>query len=354
MKDDKSKVVIGTPVYVLTKAQHLRIEHLTVELFDPRVDKSDGFVQWGRHSSNRSKRNNQGLVFVARVGSLLPFDKPTLCYTGCIGQSVPGQDALQDRFALLAATFVDTNYGAVASPGDLVHLIDKLKQSKHNISSCGKPGFHFGTSGYNYGFGCKGDYAPLRDGSSVGRYTSKKTCDDTVAGDLECNLAHCMEEAEGAFNNFMKCKGMLRRMNATVEGIVSTMHSLGASGGVDFQGRTSFAAHYYCVNSSTSVPHTEPDCSYTLLAVPNQKEERCHPAFHFEIGCDRWVFPMKKGRVIVYCAALIRHRQVMRRNNWRDPPYSVNVAGYSNKKLGSNANRTAERLSKSSGGSNGI
>ena len=99
---------------------------------------------------------------------------------------------------------------------------------------------------------------------------------------------------------------------------------------------------HLCINAQTSIAHTEPDASYTIIVVPSgfqklEKNEKSNKGkFEFFIDEDKiMVLPMHAGLILPYSGYLLTHRQQIYDGNELSPPF-MNIVAYNSKRLFSN------------------
>ena len=99
---------------------------------------------------------------------------------------------------------------------------------------------------------------------------------------------------------------------------------------------------HLCFNAQTQMYHTEPDASYTVIAVPNEippigyNGKRVKAQFEFMIDeSNILVLPMHPGLIIMYSGYMLTHRQQIL--NCEDCSYPfTNIVSYNSKRLFSN------------------
>ena len=98
-----------------------------------------------------------------------------------------------------------------------------------------------------------------------------------------------------------------------------------------------FMNYNLCLNAETEQPHTECDCSYTIIAVPNQmlkyklKTKKNSSSFQLIINPDcTVVLPMTIGTMFTYSGYLITHHQQVRYKDFNEKPF-VNIVSYGSK-----------------------
>ena len=99
---------------------------------------------------------------------------------------------------------------------------------------------------------------------------------------------------------------------------------------------------HLCINAQTSIAHTEPDASYTIIVVPSSNKslqtnkKRNIGKFEFFIDEDKiMVLPMHPGLVLTYSGYLLTHRQQISGGDEFSLPF-MNIVAYNSKRLFSN------------------
>ena len=96
---------------------------------------------------------------------------------------------------------------------------------------------------------------------------------------------------------------------------------------------------HICHNAQTEMKHTECDCSYTIISVPDQ-EKKTHEKgkmnvakFEFNLTDEKaLVVPLEFNTILVYSGFLLTHRQQIHNLNDTVDPF-VNVVSYNSSKL---------------------
>ena len=94
-----------------------------------------------------------------------------------------------------------------------------------------------------------------------------------------------------------------------------------------------------CVNASTSILHTERDCTYTLISVPQQKLKRYKKSkmdstFIFQLNNGISItFPLQGGLSFVFSGLFLTHLQHYPNHQGNNDESFYNMASYGNKKL---------------------
>ena len=99
-----------------------------------------------------------------------------------------------------------------------------------------------------------------------------------------------------------------------------------------------------CVNAETEVFHTEQDCTYTVVSIPNQskeivkevsKDHNYHFLFKVRDKCLIGI-PLEAGVTFLFSGNLLTHRQHCRQTTSVEENSVFNFASYGNKNLCNN------------------
>ena len=118
----------------------------------------------------------------------------------------------------------------------------------------------------------------------------------------------------------------------------SLKHNLAMLGGI------SYPSGFVCHNAATGGKHTEPDCSYTTIRVPNQpgmnySERKPRACFNFHLSDSEVVqVPLCVGMSVYYSGFLVLHRQEQ-----LDDREFYNLSAYGNRDFFCYARRTISR-----------
>ena len=103
--------------------------------------------------------------------------------------------------------------------------------------------------------------------------------------------------------------------------------------------KNGFINSFLCVNARTGDFHTEMDSSYTILCVPEQKQEvsknQKKNVGQFELFINTgkiMLILMKIGTIITYSGYMVMHRQQVRNLCHESDPF-INLATYNSKRL---------------------
>ena len=99
-----------------------------------------------------------------------------------------------------------------------------------------------------------------------------------------------------------------------------------------------------CVNWQTTDLHTENDCTYTVIAVPNQKE-RYVPDFIIEMKKGYTIgLKMNPGMTFMFSDKYLFHRQIILDINSTNECIFFNFASYGNTRLYNHLKITIKRV----------
>ena len=189
----------------------------------------------------------------------------------------------------------------------------KLKYSKNNILKSSKAK-HFDSTGEYYSFGNKGNFGMV-DNSSVGIYASKSYTKSSsnlkaksIADEMESSSAN---EVGYAVKNL---SGVVPNLHKLLSPVVDVAFNMQAThGDLNIQKVQTASSGLWqskvCINATTKKWHTENDCSYTLVSVPNQDCVQEY-VFFFRLNSSKYIgIPMKSRVSFVSSMKLLTHRQ---------------------------------------------
>ena len=103
-----------------------------------------------------------------------------------------------------------------------------------------------------------------------------------------------------------------------------------------------------CVNATTSIVHTEDDCTYTFIHVPNQqfklsKKRKAESMFIFKLNENKNItLSLGNSCSFLFSGKFLSHRQ-QTATNLNEGEYFYNIASYGNKKLFSHIKSSFKR-----------
>ena len=231
-------------------------------------------------------------------------------------------------------------------------LHSKLKFCKSNIFLPGKSN-HFDSSGYYYSFGNRASYKK-QGSSSINTYTNKKS-------KIMLNQNKIDDEAKFIENKCATelCKGIksLKGYTKNITELISPMLDVSYSmqkkyGDINFTdvptSKSGMWQSQVCVNASTSILHTENDCTYTCIYVPQQefkpsKKQKKENMFIFSLNKSTNItILLENGCSFLFSGTFLAHRQNFT-TDIKDGDYFYNLASYGNKRLFSHLRQSFKR-----------
>ena len=230
------------------------------------------------------------------------------------------------------------------------HQAKFLKVTKNNIMDCHSS--HFGSTGSYYSFGNRGNYGMI-DGSSVASYATKSYKNERrntltkINADVLEEMAAC--ELISAVNGMSKIIHNIKNFIApTLNVAYQSQKVLG-----EFNMRKVSISECgmwqssICINGQTTTVHTENDCSYTVITVPEQDIEE-NPVddyiFLFEIKKGETIgINMCHGISFFFAGKYLSHRQAHNESTSVKNSLFVNIASYGNEMLYNHIKKTINR-----------
>ena len=179
---------------------------------------------------------------------------------------------------------------------------------------------HFGSRGEAYGFGLRGGYEKLTPSKkvSVGMYASKPISE--LPSDQLSEAETICKRAIGDAANSLEDKlpGFIRAITSPLKSIADCakkhphLEELVRRDSTFGQEKKPlyFQSFFLNVNASTEVPHSEKDCSYTMIYSPDTPSDEEHDVrFEFSITNQHCLeIVMGGGVVFCYSAYVLTHR----------------------------------------------
>ena len=179
---------------------------------------------------------------------------------------------------------------------------------------------HFGSRGEAYGFGLRGGYEKLTPSKkvSVGMYASKPISE--LPSDQLSEAETICKRAIGDAANSLEDKlpGFIRAITSPLKSIADCakkhphLEELVRRDSTFGQEKKPlyFQSFFVNVNASTEVPHSEKDCSYTMIYSPDTPSDEEHDVrFEFSITNQHCLeIVMGGGVVFCYSAYVLTHR----------------------------------------------
>ena len=108
-----------------------------------------------------------------------------------------------------------------------------------------------------------------------------------------------------------------------------------------------FGKLFFCVNAQTKVLHSEDDCSYTVITVPNQRKllKNTNYNFTFQFNPNHSIYlEMDKPITFMFSGKFLAHQQLYNSNNEVTDDTFINFGTYTNKKIFSHVKKSFERV----------
>lgn len=215
----------------------------------------------------------------------------------------------------------------------------RVKKCKPNILQGSN---HHESSGYYASFGNKGSFEKVKD-SSVGQYTTKKkdTLQKQIILNMEATLYEtlCANEISRSVNDLQKFLPNIKRIIAPV---LETSFNLQITEAKDLNLRemSSYKDGCWqtciCMDAQTKHKHTEHDCTYTLISIPQQNIQKTSIKYDFIFHLTKKHsinIPLKPGVSFIFSGFCLSHRQNKSRTSNKSDETFFNIASYGNKRL---------------------
>ena len=222
-----------------------------------------------------------------------------------------------------------------------------LRKYKPNVV---REGEHFQSKGSYFSFGNRANYR--KDGnSSVTLYADKIKNNGIITKQEKIRCEAIERKSEQSLSySINKLSIYLPNVNSLLSPILDTV--LKVPGGRNILKKApKFSNGIFktsiCVNASTKVFHTESDCTYTVVHVPNQDlnidEDKQHTDRNFLFKLNQKIticIPMKPGISIMFSGAYLTHRQALHANDSN----FLNLSAYGNSTLFNHIRKSLKRL----------
>ena len=239
-----------------------------------------------------------------------------------------------------------------------VAIIDKLNRADDNSNDWNNEIFfkakkckpnslksfdHHGTKGFNYSFGNKPLYG-MSNGSSVGMYQNKRSKNDKRQSVIDID-ACWLQSICGATikKGISRLSTIIPEIKLFLCPIVNAAYQMQSKNKTKLlhtldECDAGFWNAFLFVDGQTEQYHTEPDCAYTFITVPQQimrsdRQLSQRPFFIFKVDEDRKLFlPLTPHLAFMYNANFLTHRQSYVPLSDKDEPRFYNISSYSNEK----------------------
>ena len=207
---------------------------------------------------------------------------------------------------------------------------------KYKSTVINNEGKHHGSHGKYYSYGNKANFG-CTELSTIGQYASKLAAYESHLKGL------CIEEvSQMELQLCMKQLSLhLPILNKLLSPVVSIANKMQADiGTINLKETTASDEGIWqtcmCVNAQTTEFHTEMDCTYTLIHVPNQHVTENNSEYHFMFQLSTSVnvsIHMKPGLSFMFSGQFLTHRQSSDNNQQHKEGNFINFASYGNARL---------------------
>ena len=230
---------------------------------------------------------------------------------------------------LLGIISMDKRYNGIMEWTSIHH--DSMKKHKHSIITT--EGTHHGSSGNYYSYGNKANFGMV-DLSSIAQYTVNKSkhltgiCLEEIS-QMEIQLG--IDELKTYIPILPKLISPFLSTANHLQNVIGDINIKKTSASEDGIWQTCM-----CVNTETQQFHTEMDCAYTLIHVPNQHKlntQRIH-YFSFQLSNEMNIsFDLKAGTSLMFSGQCITHRKLCNTSHKDSNDVFINFASYGNARL---------------------
>ena len=235
---------------------------------------------------------------------------------------------------------------------DFAKMIKSVKDS-----TIKKGADHNGSTGLYYSFGNKGAYERI-DNSTVGQYKTKTFKDDSKTMRLHswCKSAETLI-AMHLNESVISLKTYIRNISALISPVIDVAYKMQSKhGNVNLKAvetkNSGIWMSTIALNAQTSQFHSEDDCTYTLVKVPNQSKSMNLGNNHQRMFLLRindkitYAFPLTHNLSFVYSGNFVTHRQHCDSSAYTDGSLFYNIVCYGNKRLYSHVKQSFLRNQK--------
>jgi len=232
-----------------------------------------------------------------------------------------------------------------------------IKKCKPNIIAA--PSYkHHGSSGACYAFGNKADYRMI-EGVSVGTFTNVSVQNEMIQKAIDNESEVVKQMCDKVISNGVDLlKTIIPDIHHLVSPILDSANSIKTKSKSNIMKETATSSHGFWntmlyVNGCTDGLHTEKDCTYTLITVPQQsftissKALREQPMFIFKLkDKQQLILPLVRGMTFVYNGRFMTHcQEYSRQVEDKGPPF-FNISSYGNEKIFNHLRKTFSRVRK--------
>jgi hypothetical protein len=227
-----------------------------------------------------------------------------------------------------------------------------IKSCKPNILSASS---HHGSVGYYASFGNKGSFDKTVD-SSVGQYVTKKHKNNNRQNSINTLASSYEQKIATVIDSTVRCMDkLLPNIRSIISPCIDTAYQL-QNGTKDINLMKVSSSNNgcwqssICINAETKSFHNEHDCTYTLIAIPDQdffntksKDEEYN--FIFKLSPDNMVhIDLIAGISFIFSGHFLTHRQSKKCCDESLNSVFYNIASYGNKRLFNHLRKSINRI----------
>jgi len=226
-----------------------------------------------------------------------------------------------------------------------------IKKCKPNILQSSN---HHQSTGYYASFGNKGSYE-MQNQSSVGQYATKKNTKLEKQRIINSNATiyenYCADEISRSVNTM---KGFLPNIKRIIAPVIETSYEIQLRHkDMNLKETPSISNGCWqtsiCINAETKEYHTEHDCTYTLISVPNHSVPKPSLSsskydFLFRLTDNQSInITLKPGISLMFSGLFLTHRQNKSNDTTDTENNFFNIASYGNQRLFNHIRKTYNR-----------
>ena len=220
---------------------------------------------------------------------------------------------------------------------------------KHKATVITSDGKHHGSHGKYYSYGNKANFCQ-NDLSTIGQYASKPCAYKSHLKGL-CIEELSQMEMQLSVKQLSIHLPILHKLLSPVVSIANEMQS--DIGTINLKETTASDEGIWqtcmCINAQTIEFHTEMDCTYTLIHVPDQDVSENNSEYHFMFQLSTLTnvsIHMKPGLSFMFSGQFLTHRQSSNNIEADTKGNFINFASYGNARLYRHIRNSFERVRK--------
>ena len=291
----------------------------------------------GRKIYNKSihleKIKNRYILILAQKKECLKI-LPDLFVSSSVTNKTPSGTVV------IMACVLDTKKFNQSSPWQSADFT-KLKSCKPNILSSSS---HHGSVGYYASFGNKGSFDKTTH-TSVGQYVKKRSNNPIKQSSINATANSYEKRIDVQINSSVaSISKFIPNIKTLISPVLETAFEIQKeTGSINLQSFPSSKNGCWqtsiCVDAQTSHFHTENDCTYTLISVPDQvcfksSANSNNYSFIFKLSNTELInLNLIPGVSFIFSGMYLTHRQNKNRDETSTNDVFFNVASYGNKRL---------------------